>query len=132
MSAPWKCPAGSGVFALLKVQGSSIYFFENRKPEDFLIIGLYTIICGGEDFADMDEFGRNCKDFLQKFPELWNGISDSDTFRRVFEKINPSELSACLLNWISVEHDRRRVVAADQKTICESKNTKHKLFQKIR
>lgn len=102
-----------------------------HKLEDILIIGLCTVICGGEDFADMEEFGKDREVFLRKFLELPNGIPDSDTFRRVFEKINPSELSACLLNWISIERDRRCVVAVDGKTICGSRNTEHKAYHVV-
>ena len=72
-----------------------------HKLEDIIIIGLCTVICGGEDFADMEEFGKSRKEYLAEFLELPNGIPDSDTFRRVFEKLNPSELSSCLNNWIS-------------------------------
>lgn len=82
-----------------------------HKLEDIIIVGLCTVICGGEDFADMEEFGKSRKKYLAKFLELPNGIPDSDTFRRVFEKLNPSELSSCLMNWISVERERRSVVA---------------------
>ena len=57
------------------------------------------------------------KEFLAKFLELPNGIPDSDTFRQVFEKINPPELSSCLINWVSAERGRRSVVAIDGKTI---------------
>ena len=62
-----------------------------HKLEDIIIIGLGTVICGGEDFVDMEEFGKSRQEYLGKFLELPNGIPDSDTFRRVFEKINPSE-----------------------------------------
>ncbi len=79
-----------------------------HKLEDIIIIGMCTVICEGEDFADMEEFGKSRKDFLTKFLELPNGIPDSDTFRRVFEKINPSELSSCLINWISSERKNAR------------------------
>ena len=102
-----------------------------HKLEDIIIIGLCTIICGGEDFADMEEFGKSRKEYLAKFLELPNGIPDSDTFRRVFEKLNPSELSSCLLNWISVERESRSVVAIDGKTIRGSGNSQHKAYHVI-
>ena len=28
-----------------------------HKLEDMIVIGLCTLICGGEDYADMEEFG---------------------------------------------------------------------------
>lgn len=77
-----------------------------HKLEDIIIIGLCTIICGGEDFADMEAFGKSRQEYLSKFLELPNGIPDSDTFRRVFEKLNPAELSSCLINWISCERTK--------------------------
>lgn len=102
-----------------------------HKLEDIIIIGLCTVICGGEDFADMEEFGKSRKEYLAKFLELPNGIPDSDTFRRVFEKIDPTELSSCLTNWISVEREKRSIVAIDGKTICGSGNTQHKAYHVI-
>lgn len=62
-----------------------------HKLEDIIIIGFCTVICGGEDFADMEAFGKSRQEYLGKFLELPNGIPDSDTFRRVFEKLDPSE-----------------------------------------
>lgn len=102
-----------------------------HKLEDIIIIGLCTVICGGEDFTDMEEFGKTRQEFLAEFLELPHGIPDSDTFRRVFERIDPSELSSCLLNWISVEREKRGVVAIDGKTICGSGNSKHKAYHVV-
>ena len=102
-----------------------------HKLEDIIIIGLCTIICGGEDFADMEAFGKSRQEYLLKFLELPNGIPDSDTFRRVFEKLNPSELSSCLINWISAERTKRGVVAIDGKTICGSGNNNHSAYHVV-
>lgn len=102
-----------------------------HKLEDIIIIGLCTVICGGEDFADMEAFGKSRQEYLMKFLELPNGIPDSDTFRRVFEKLNPSELSSCLINWISAERTERGVVAIDGKTICGSGNDKHRAYHVV-
>ena len=79
----------------------------------------------------MEEFGKNRKEYLAKFLELPNGIPDSDTLRKVFEKLNPSKLSSCLINWISVERERRSVVAIDGKTVCGSANAQHKAYHVI-
>lgn len=102
-----------------------------HKLEDIIIIGLCTVICGGEDFADMEAFGKSRQEYLAKFLELPNGIPDSDTFRRVFEKLNPSELSSCLINWVSEERTKRGTVAIDGKTICGSGNDKHKAYHVV-
>ncbi|MDE6725960.1 MAG: ISAs1 family transposase [Ruminiclostridium sp.] len=102
-----------------------------HKLEDIIIIGLCTVICEGEDFVDKEEFGKSRREYLTKFFELPNVISDSDTFRRVFEKLNPSELSSCLINRVSVEREKRNVIAIDGKTICGSGNCNHNAYHVI-
>ena len=102
-----------------------------HKLEDIIIIGLCTVICGGDDFIEMEDFGRTREEWLKQFLELPNGIPDSDTFRRVFERLNPKELSQCLANWLDVEHRKRSVVAVDGKTICGSANAEHKAFHVV-
>ena len=64
-----------------------------HKLEDILVIGLCSIICMGEDYEDMEIFGNERKDWLGTFLELPNGIPDSDTFRRVFERVDPAHVS---------------------------------------
>ncbi len=76
-----------------------------HKLEDIIIIGLCTIMCGGEDFVDMEESVKSRQEYLAEFLEFPNGIPDRDTFKLVFERITPSGLSSCLLNWISTERD---------------------------
>ena len=65
-----------------------------RHRLDDIIIGLCAIICLGEDYNDMEAFGVEGEEWLRIFLELPNGIPDSDTFRRVFERLSPEELSA--------------------------------------
>jgi predicted transposase YbfD/YdcC len=103
-----------------------------HKLEDILIIGLCLIICGGEDYTDMEEFGREREGWLGKFLELPNGIPDSDTFRRVFERVNPAELSLWLNDWLETESVAGgRLVNIDGKTIRGSGNRKHGAFHVV-
>ena len=67
-----------------------------HKLVDILVIGLCTIVCNGEDFEDMEVFGREREAWFRTFLELPNGIPDSDTFRRMFERVNPEELAEAL------------------------------------
>ena len=89
-----------------------------HKLEDIMIIALCTVVCGGQECSDMEDFGIEREQWLRSFLKLPNGIPDSGTFRRVLERINPSELSNCLGNWLEVERENRSVVAIDGKTIC--------------
>ena len=84
---------------------------------DIVVIALCATICGGEDFKDMETFGKARFDFLKKFLDLPNGIPDSDTFRRLFERLNPTALANCLYEWLSVQREGRQIVAIDGKTI---------------
>lgn len=102
-----------------------------HKLEDIIVIGLCTIVCGGEDYADMEEFGIERREWLQNFLELPNGIPDSDTFRRLFERINPAELSKCLNHWLDIEREERAVIAVDGKTIRGSNNKNHKAYHVV-
>ena len=79
----------------------------------------------------MEAFGREREDLLRNFLELPNGIPDSDTFRRLFERINPQELSECLKNWIGAEREKRSVIAIEGKTICGSENRGHKAYHVV-
>jgi predicted transposase YbfD/YdcC len=102
-----------------------------HKLEDIVITGLCVAICGGEDFSDMETFGREREQWLRQFLELPNGIPDADTFRRVFERLDPRELGRCLRRWLAVERGRRGVVAVDGKTIKGSANAKHGAYHVV-
>lgn len=102
-----------------------------HKLEDIVVIGLCVAICGGEDFADMETFGRERERWLRGFLELPNGIPDADTFRRVFERLDPQELGRCLRRWLDVERGARGVVAVDGKTIRGSANARHGAYHVV-
>lgn len=102
-----------------------------HRLEDILSIGLLTIICGGEDFTDMEGFGLERKDWLCTFLELPHGIPDSDTFRRVFEVINPQELSEHLQDWLALYREKRSIISIDGKTIRGSEGHGHKAYHVV-
>ena len=102
-----------------------------HKLEDIIVIGLCTLICNGEDFLDMEEFGKEREEWLRQFLTLPNGIPDSDTFRRVFERINPKALSECLYDWLGNNRKEGSVIAIDGKTIRGSGNESHKAYHVV-
>jgi predicted transposase YbfD/YdcC len=85
----------------------------------------------GEDFVDMELFGRDREEWLKTFLELPNGIPDSDTFRRTFEKLNPKELSECLTHWLETAREKGSIINIDGKTIRGSKNSEHKAYHVV-
>ena len=66
---------------------------------DVLVIGLCTLLCGGEGFNDMEDFGHAKHAWLKTFLELPNGIPSHDTFNRVFAALNPTHFLDCFLRW---------------------------------
>lgn len=102
-----------------------------HKLVDILAVGFLTIVCNGEDFTDMEHFGIDRRPWLETFLELPNGIPDSDTFRRVFERVNPEDLANCLRDWLDIHSEKRDVVSVDGKTIRGSKSSGHKAYHVV-
>lgn len=66
---------------------------------DILTIGLCTVLCGGESFYDMEEFGEVRLDWLKTFLRLRNGAPTHDTYNRVFQALAPEKFGDCLARW---------------------------------
>ena len=102
-----------------------------HKLVDILIIALCCLICNGTDFEDMEDFGKEREEWLKTFLELPNGIPSSDTFRRIFEQIDPNALSECLYDWLANNRKEGSVIAIDGKTIRGSANHKHRAYHVV-
>ena len=61
---------------------------------DILVIGICTLLCGGESFNDMEDFGAAKHEWFKTFLELPNGIPSHDTFNRVFSALHLDRLGA--------------------------------------
>ena len=67
---------------------------------DVLVLGFCGVLCGCDDFVEIEEFGRSKEGFLRRFLELPHGIPSHDTFRRVFQAVCPQALQRCLIQWL--------------------------------
>ena len=67
----------------------------------------------------MENYGISKKEWLEEFLELPNGIPSDDTFRRVFQFIDPEALNRCFLGWVEtiVNSMGGEVIPIDGKTI---------------
>lgn len=85
---------------------------------DIITISLLAVIAGAQGWEDIQEYGLNKQEWLETFLELPFGIPSPDTFRRVFERINPKEFEQCFRSWVQslVEKLGVEVVAIDGKT----------------
>lgn len=93
-----------------------------HKLIDIIVIGICTVICGGESWEEMEIFGNAKIEWLKSFLELSNGIPSSDTFRRVFTRIKTEEFQEKFLRWVqeATKLSRGEIVAIDGKTLRKS------------
>lgn len=90
-----------------------------HKLIDIVVIGLATLISGGEGFTDMQAFGEAKQTQLKELLELKNGIPSHDTFGRVFALLDPREFERCLGRWIKqqIQLAPGEVIPLDGKTL---------------
>lgn len=96
----------------------------DHKLIDILIIGVCSLISGGEGFSDMETFGKAQHDWLKGFLALPNGIPSHDTFNRVFSAIDPKQFMDCFVRWTESLRSRLGcdVVAIDGKALRRAHN----------
>ncbi|HEX8676507.1 MAG TPA: ISAs1 family transposase [Segetibacter sp.] len=95
---------------------------KHHKIIDIIIITIAAVICGCEDWNEIELFGKFKKEWLSTFLELPNGIPSHDTFNRFFAALNPEALQQCFLNWIQevARITEGRIISIDGKRLCGS------------
>ncbi len=71
----------------------------DHKLIDILVIAVCSLLCGGQGFNDMEDFGKAKNDWLKTFLELPHGIPSHDTFNRVFAALKPKRFLECFVRW---------------------------------
>jgi predicted transposase YbfD/YdcC len=90
---------------------------------DVLVLGFCGVLCGCEDFVEIEAFARSKEDFFRRFLELPHGTPSHDTFRRVFQAVCPQALQRCLIQWLQGVRQTAapaagcEVIAIDGKTL---------------
>ena len=89
---------------------------------DIVAVAICAVVAGAESWDDIEDFGHAKHGWLRAFLALPNGIPSHDTFRRVFERLDPEEFQRCSLGWVQALHEatQRQVVAIDGKTLRRS------------
>jgi len=85
---------------------------------DILIIGILSVIAG-EGMGRYGNLWFEQTGLVKTVLALPNGIPCPDTFRRVFERINPKVFERCFQRWVQsiVETLGAQVIPIDGKTL---------------
>ena len=104
-----------------------------HKLIDIFVIGLLGIMGGLEDWESIEDYGYTKQNWLKTFLELPNGMPSDDTYRRVFERLNPKQVEKVYREWVMpfVGGCVGKQVAIDGKTICGSGNAKHSAYHVV-
>jgi len=98
---------------------------EHKKEHeltDIIFITVAAVICGAEDWYDIEEYGQYKEDWLKTVLELPNGIPSQDTFNRVFSLIDPVALQQCFISWVQsmAKISEGQIVSIDGKRLRNS------------
>jgi predicted transposase YbfD/YdcC len=95
---------------------------QRHKLLDILFIALSAVLCGADDFTEMEEFGLSRESWLRQYLELPHGVPSHDTFGRVFALLQPAAFEESFLRWVKqlIELNPKEVVAIDGKTVRRS------------
>jgi len=89
---------------------------------DIVVIAICAVICGADNWVEVELFGRSKESWLRRFLPLPHGIPSHDTFGRVFERLDPEQFQQRFRAWIAAveEVTAGQVVAMDGKTLRRS------------
>jgi predicted transposase YbfD/YdcC len=91
---------------------------------DILVIAICTLLCAGEYFNDMEDFGHAKHDWFKTFLRLRNGIPSHDTFNRLFGALDPQAFLDCFVRWTQSLRQAvaQEIVALDGKALRRALN----------
>lgn len=93
--------------------------------ENILFISLSAVISGAETWNEIEEFGNEKLEWLEKYLDIPNGIPSHDTFNRFFSTMDTAKFEECFRKWVKTlniesKHD---VVSIDGKSIKGAKTS---------
>ena len=94
---------------------------DNRRHKllDMIFIAICALICGADNWVEVEAFGQRKLAWLRKYLEIPNGIPSHDTFGRLFARIDPEAFQQGFLGWTQAlqEITRGQVICLDGKQL---------------
>lgn len=89
---------------------------------NIIVIAICAVICGAENWVDVELYGKLKKEWLGKYLDLTHGIPSHDTFGRVFRRLQAESFQACFLAWVKAVNTITggQVIAIDGKELRRS------------
>lgn len=69
--------------------------------ENIVFITILAVICGAQDWEEIEDFGNARSDFFSKYLDLKNGVPSHDTFNRFFSLYDPKSFQTIFVEWLS-------------------------------
>ena len=93
-----------------------------HRLTDLVVIAVMAVICGADDWVQVQQFGRAKHKWLATFLDLPGGIPGHDTFGRFFARLDPAAFERCFVAWMSalVQTSGGRLIAIDGKALRNS------------
>lgn len=90
--------------------------------ENILTIAICAVICGAENWIEIEDFAYAKEAFFSQIIDLSNGIPSHDTFGRVFAALDPCAFAEGFTAWVQtlVSDWDDDIIAIDGKTMRRS------------
>ena len=88
---------------------------------DIIGVTICAVIAGADSWTEVEDYGKEKREWLCSFLSLKNGIPSHDTFGRVFALLDPKQLEEAFIQWVrTLAGKLEGVVAIDGKTVRRS------------
>ncbi len=89
---------------------------------DIIVIAVCAVICGADNWVEVEAWANARLDWLRQFLPLVHGIPSHDTLGDVFGRLKPEQFERSFLTWVQavVGATDVQVVAIDGKTVRRS------------
>ena len=95
---------------------------KRHRLSDMIVIAVTAVICCADSWSDVADFGNAKLKWFSTFLELPHGVPCTDTFERVFARLDPDAFERCFTSWTEAlaGSSRGKLVAIDGKRIRRS------------